>query len=191
MERELLPLASPHVTRSSDTLGLRLVDGSTHRLIDGECCEGNPLSHQFVGFLARIDSYVVHGQFYEGDTYFIISRRAGESLIAWGRPLLSPDSERVAAASGDIEAGYNPNGFQIWRVREDGMLEPEWELQPTEWGPEHLEWLDPETLRFSGFGWCGEPGRSGFCVAEGTLRREGSDWVVSELRLEARQSGSP
>jgi hypothetical protein len=185
MERDLLPLATPYVTRSGDTLTLRLMDESTHRLIDGECCEGDPLSHHFVGFLAPIDSYVVHGQFYEGDTYFIVDRRTGGSVIAWGRPVLSPDSERVAAASGDIEAGYNPNGFQIWRVHEAGVLELEWGFQPTDWGPQHLEWVDPKTIRFTGYSWCGETGRTGFCVAEGALQRDGTDWIVSELRLDA------
>lgn len=142
IERRQLVTGPSFVRRAGDTLTLGLSAGDSVRLVDGDCCEGNPLSYSFIGYLEPIRRYVVHGQYYEGDTHLLIHRTTGRSVSAWALPVPSPAFERVVSASADIEAGYNRNGFQVWRVKEDGTLEPEFELEPSAWGPTEPEWLD-------------------------------------------------
>jgi hypothetical protein len=177
IESVVLPELPNRARRGGDTLVLRLAAGDSVVLVDPrrEDAFDDP-SYHLVGVM-RTGHFVVHGQYYEGDFYLVVNERTGEEHRLWARPIVSPDGERIMAASADVAAGYNENGFQIWRVRR-GRLALEWSIQPEVWGPLDAEWIDALSIRFIKEGWC-EDG-TGFCRTPAVLELREEQWRVRD-----------
>ena len=84
--------------------------------------------------------------YYEGGGFLAIDQHGGSTLIA-GEPLVSPDSQRFATLSLDLEAEYQPNVNEIWRLRA-GTLRLELAVRSDEWGPSEARWRDSATVEF-------------------------------------------
>lgn len=176
-ESAVLPALAGRVRRIGDTLVLRFEAGDSMALVDApEDRAWDEASYHVVGRL-RTGHYVVHGQYYEGSFYLVVSERSGEEHRMWARPVPSPDGERIVAASADVAAGYNENGFQIWRLR-NSRLAMEWSVQPELWGPIDVEWMDDSTIRFMKEGWC-EDG-TGFCRTPAVLELRDGQWRIRD-----------
>ena len=40
-----------------------------------------------------------------------------------------------------------PIDSRIWRLQDDGILAQEWSIEPKEWEPRHVQWVDDVHLR--------------------------------------------
>jgi hypothetical protein len=176
VEARVLPALGAYAVRRGDTLLLRLAGEDSVVLVSAGADDIDEPAYHLVGML-ETGHYIVHGQRYEGDFYLLVDRGSGEEHAIWARPLPSPAGDRILAASADYVAGYNPNGFQIWRAA-NRRLALEWSFEPLEWGPVDAAWIDNETIRFVREGWCADG--PGFCRTPALLERDGARWAVRD-----------
>ena len=163
------------VSRSGDTLTVRLTAGATRTFVDtGTAAE--TVRYTYAGHLDEIDHHRVNVYFYEGSEVMLVHDETGRETRLPGSPVPSPDGARVAVGSFGGVAGYSPNALQVWRVTADG-LEREWEVTPRDWGADNLSWQGPATLRFDRLSLC-EPPET--CAERAVLRLRNGEWNIEE-----------
>ena len=161
------------VTRTGDTLLIRLPDGGEVRLVD-RGTQAETVRFAYAGFLDRVGYHLVSVHYYEGAEYRLIDGATGETTEVAAWPVVSPEGRRIAVASNAGVAGYAPNLLQLWRVTGDG-LEVEWETRPDDWGADSARWADSTTLRFDRTSLCeGE-----ICRSDAVLRWVDGEWSVT------------
>jgi hypothetical protein len=143
VERAQLPRYPRLAVREKGRLRLTLKTGRTVLLKDTPGVTG--VAYSFRDYLRDLGYFLVHVQLFEGDGYLMINDRTGRRYSIHDLPMVSPDRTRLATLSLDLEAGYNPNAIQIWRLTPAAMS-LEWSLSPQDWGPAGGKWLDNATL---------------------------------------------
>lgn len=141
VERSQLPHYPREVVRQDGSLRLHLRTGKTVTFKDSP-----EVAYSFRDYLAGLGYFLLHFQLLEGDGYLVVNDRTGRKYPIHDLPLFSPDRRRLATLSMDLEAGFNPNALQIWRLTIRSMT-LEWSLKPKEWGPSEGIWLDNQTLK--------------------------------------------
>lgn len=105
--------------------------------------------YRFVQYWSEIDYAMIEESHYEGKAYLLVNRGNGNLYKIPGPVLLSPDAQRVVSFSCDLEAGYNPNALEIWKI-DRAKLVMEWSAKsPLKWGPMDVRWENGTTLTFS------------------------------------------
>jgi hypothetical protein len=148
-ERRAMAAGGKRVTRVGGELRLRLASGRRVTLTD-TLAEGDS-HHRLVyeGFQPALDLHVVAVSFYEGGTVLVFQDLTGQEKIIPGLPVASPDGRRFLSASIDLEAGYDPNRLEIWRVDQAG-LHCEVALDgAARWGPDSVRWAGPNAVEFT------------------------------------------
>ena len=136
-----------NVRRSVDTLWISAGDGATLPLVSGSPAE-MPMAFRYAASLAVL-GHGVEVAHHGGSEFLLVDAGSTNQTHLIGPPVKGPDSTRFAAASLDLVAGYNPNGVQIWSLRE-GRPVLEWELRGgSSWGADNVRWLDASSLQFT------------------------------------------
>jgi hypothetical protein len=146
VERAILD-ESPRAERVDDTLlVIKLRDGEALELKDVlSNSYSEAIRYSYRTWIDEIASHVVQYQLYEGHGYLLVNDATGLKTPIQGVPVVSPDRERFATGSMDLEAGYNPNEVQIWLLTPAGPR-LEWSLSPR-WGPARLSWASSREVR--------------------------------------------
>jgi hypothetical protein len=149
VEARLVAEAAGRARRSGSRLELRAADTVIAEFAD-QSGEGEEfVRYRYGGWLARVAQHVVLVDLYEGAGVVAVDGRTGRVAELLGRPELSPDGGRVAAANVDLVAAYTESGLQVWRVTPEG-LELEWALDGGgRWGGSAPRWLAPDRLAFT------------------------------------------
>jgi hypothetical protein len=130
------------VTRVGKRLSLAVKNGTVVDLMDmpDPSVEGY-VSYTYTENLACFGHHLVHRQLFEADGYMLVNTDTGARIEVPGVPVLAPDCQRLAVASGLPFAG---SVLQIWRLNETGRAILEWGHQPdTEWTPGVVVWKSP------------------------------------------------
>lgn len=149
-ERRAMARAGGRVIRVGGELRLRLASGLPVTLTD-TLAEGDH-HHRFVylGFHPAQGLHVVALTYYEGGTVLLFHDRTGEGVLVPGAPVFSPDGRRFLSTSMDLEAGYDPNRLELWRVDPASGLRCEAVIDGgDQWGPDSVAWVGPDTVRFT------------------------------------------
>ena len=155
IERYQIRRAPRFVSRNGDTLNVRLGRSRLKTFVDKDLEHESSVSYTYREFIPEIEHHLVHAHLYEGTGYLLVSHRTGDMLRIHAPPIFSPDGNRFATASEDLESRYNPNEIQIWRIGESAIV-LEWSLAPAEnpvviapgaWGPKNLRWISPTEIR--------------------------------------------
>jgi hypothetical protein len=159
-EAAAMAAAGGRVSRSGDTLVIRGADGG--RLALGNVAE--PESHtrvfRYDRFMPEIGVHLVEIGHYEGGAWLLVDARTTDQTHVLGRPVVSPGRTRFAAAGLDLEAMYDPNGLQVWRVTEHGPR-MEWGIDGgDQWGADGLAWAGEDALYFTRHDPTADPGRT-------------------------------
>lgn len=149
VEARLLAGAAGRARRVGARLELRAADTVVAEFAD-RTAEGEEfVRYRYGGWLARAAQHVVMVDLYEGAGVVAVDGRTGRVAELLGRPELSPDGARLAAANVDLVAAYTDSGLQVWRVTGEG-LELEWGLDGGgRWGGSTPRWLAPDRLAFT------------------------------------------
>ncbi len=149
VESRLVAGAAGRARRLGARLELRAADTVVAEFAD-QTAEGEEfVRYRYGGWLARAAQHVVMVDLYEGAGVVAVDGRTGRIAELLGRPELSPDGARVAAANVDLAAAYTDSGLQVWRVTAEG-LELEWGLDGGgRWGGSAPRWLAPDRLAFT------------------------------------------
>ncbi|HEX2188089.1 MAG TPA: hypothetical protein VHG51_04290 [Longimicrobiaceae bacterium] len=148
-ERELLAAAGGEVRREGGRLVFRGTRGGSLSLED-DATEGERwVRYRYAGRLPAIAQHLVQMGFYEGGGWLLVSAETTDQTQVLGPPVVAPDASRFVAASVDLEAGYDPNGIQVWSLAR-GFPRLEWGLDGGDgWGASDAVWIDARTVEFT------------------------------------------
>ena len=103
------------------------------------------MHYSYAGFFPALHRHGVFTNYYEADGFELLNPENGDTLYTWTAPIVSPDKKYFLCPSMDIEAGFNPNGFQLFEINnKDIRLVGAPEL--TEYGIDEVRWVDNNTL---------------------------------------------
>jgi hypothetical protein len=137
------------VQRQGLRLTFRLGNGQTTELVNDTSDSGSAKRYVYAGYLPSIRHHVVEVFYYEGGAVLLLHEQTGATTDIYGFPAVAPGARRIATASVDLEAGYDPNHIRVWRVT-DTHLELEWGLDGgTKWGASDPVWRGPHVVTFT------------------------------------------
>lgn len=144
---EAAPLvtARGRVFRSHCRLVFRVVGGDTTVFTDDQSEGDHTVNYTYLGSVGAGFDLVRIG-YYEGGTYMLVGATGDLTYVA-GPPTFSPDSTRFASLSIDLEAEYEPNVLEIWRL-EGHHPRLEIAIKSEEWGPSDPRWFSASRLTF-------------------------------------------
>ncbi len=159
----LLPLAN------NDTVRLDYVVSETE------------IAYTYEGYLPEIDHHLVLATYWHGEgwRFLLFDHCTGTRTVLIHRPVVSPDAQRLAVASVDLEASYAPTVLEIW-IRAGAGFQLEWKYEPLEhldteealWGPGNARWVDSTAIAFD------MVDDFGNVVGEGLAELAGGHWVL-------------
>ena len=137
------------VQRRGQRLTIRLGNGQTTEFVNDTSDSGSARRYVYAGYLPSIRHHVVDVTYYEGGAVELLHEHTGATTDVHGFPAVAPGGRRIATASLDLEAGYDPNRIRVWRVT-DTHLELEWGLEGgTKWGASDPVWRGPHVVTFT------------------------------------------
>ncbi|MDH5380517.1 MAG: hypothetical protein OEW75_06685 [Cyclobacteriaceae bacterium] len=143
LENHLMKEFGDRVKRNEQELYVKLKDGSW---FDPKL---NPdyeeVAQSFEYYFEKQGLYSIRVQWGEGNGYKLIDESSGEVIDIIGRPFFSPSGKYMISINTDIEAGYSPNGFQLFEVNGSEII-PIGSYFPNTWGPTVAEWLSDKKL---------------------------------------------
>jgi hypothetical protein len=149
VEAQEIEKAGGRVERHGRRLVFRLGNGQTTELVSDESDSGSARRYLYAGYLPSIRHHVVDVTYYEGGSVVLLHEQTGATTTVHGFPAVAPGGRRIATASVDLIAGYDPNRIQVWRVT-DTHLEVEWSLEGgPKWGASDPVWHGPDVVTFT------------------------------------------
>lgn len=149
VERELMEASGGRARREGDRLLFTTAEGHTIPLADDTTEADGWARYTYYGFSEPLAAHVVGVGFYAGGAFTLVDARTGNQTQILAMPLVSPDGRRFATTVLDMEAGYDPNGVQVWQVTEAGPR-LEWGLAGGDtWGASDAVWRGPAELEFT------------------------------------------
>lgn len=137
------------VQRRGQRLTFRLGNGQTAEFVNDTSDSGSAKRHAYAGYLPSIRHHVVDVTYYEGGAVILLHEQTGATTDIQGFPAVAPGGRRIATASVDLIAGYDPNHIRVWRVT-NTHLELEWGLDGgTQWGASDPVWRGPHVVTFT------------------------------------------
>ena len=109
------------VRREGDQLFIKPDSGPEVVLKSVSDTPENTIVYWYWGELPTAHQWVVAFGLWEGSGTLLVDQRTGAKKYVWGSPSVSPDGHHIFTASGDLGAGYNPNGVQLYRVGPDSL----------------------------------------------------------------------
>jgi hypothetical protein len=132
--------------------GWRLALQSRDRLVvlEDDCSVSeSAIRYLFESHLAGPGYFQVGVSLYEGRGTLLVNDRTGGKTWLKAPPLISPDNKRFVTMSMDLEASYNPNEIQIWRLEPAGPVLEYSANFGEQWGPSDPVWKDMDTIEFT------------------------------------------
>lgn len=146
IEKAMLLRDSALVSFENDSLTFKLDNGQTTGLKNNKNDEGDDYAvYQYEGLLSDIGFFVLSGTYYEANDYVLVSKASGEFFHMRGEPVVSPDKKYILSPQCDLDAGFVPNGFELYRIN-NGKLELLGQADRDTWGPGKVKWVNPATI---------------------------------------------
>jgi hypothetical protein len=147
IEKSQIPKYSSYIRRRGEQLIIHLRNGNEIALKDINPGESGGKSYSFRTYLKRVGYFLFEVAYWEGGAFVLVNDSSGKEVVIDHIPIISPDRKRFITASFDIEARYNPNRIQIYRLASIGPM-LEWSFEPSEsWGPVNPKWINNEEIK--------------------------------------------
>ena len=180
IERKEISVSGKAVRRSGNTLRIHLEKKKVSFVDNPADGEDSTVYYSYLGLNRKLNSHILHVQYYEGGTYLVINRHSGRRAFPSGYPLASPDGKHFLSLSEDMFAGYSSNNVEIWQVRR-GAFRRVVNHEP-EWGPHRGNWASVRHALIEKQCYSQEEGHSTGLKSCGLAKfeRSGSAWKLIE-----------
>jgi len=141
---------NPIIKRVSETqLQIKLKNGKERILLDSwnSNFSDENVSFTAIEVLNNNNFLLIHKQYWEGNSYIVMSLLNGITIPLEGYPAMSPNNQLMIVAELDLDAGYNPNIFQLYRVNGNEIVKL-FDATPDIWGPDKVEWVSNTMVKF-------------------------------------------
>ena len=133
------------VRRSGPTLTIATTGGAGVTLADDSTEGDSYKSYRYHGRVAGAPFHLIRVGYYEGGSWLLVHDSTGRQRLVDGPPVVGPGGIRLAVANMDLEAAFEPNAVEVFRLAGDSLLS-EWRVEPADWGPDSLAWRGADTL---------------------------------------------
>lgn len=164
------------ITRRGDQLVFPLKNGHNYILKNINPGESDGKSYTFRTYLKSIGYYLFEISYYEGHDFLLINGSSGKKFVIDNFPVISPDGKRFITASVDLEAHYNSNRIQIYKLT---LVDPslEWSFEPKEaWGAANPKWINNEKIQLDK----ATSDENGYQYSPMTLLYRNGTWVLKD-----------
>ena len=145
VEQYLEKTQSMYFKRNGKMLTLSLVNGKTKELKDISKDSDDDILYTYEHFFSNINTYLIRGQFFEGNCYVVINRNTGEEKYTIGEIYADPQNRKFIAINEDMEAGYSSNGLQMFEIKNEKFIK-KFTIEGGSWGPIALKWINNSTV---------------------------------------------
>jgi hypothetical protein len=145
-EASLLSRDAALVKRTGDTLIFTLTNGQ-HKIMPNhvDMDDEDYYGYIYAGNFPDIHRLGVIGTYYESLDYLLVNPANGDTLHTWGAPVIAPDKKHILCPSMDLEAGFVPNGFQLFSV-DNNQIKLIGDIEIKKWGPGEVKWINNNTI---------------------------------------------
>lgn len=166
-------------TRSGSTLTLKPTAAAAIPFTD-DSTEGDEYkSYRYLGHARGAPFHVLRIGAYEGGAYLLVHDASGRRRVVDGPPLIAPDSARLAIANMDLEAGFEANTVEVFRLAGDSLVS-EWRIEPADWGPDSVRWIGPGQLGLVKL-WRDSAASGRYLPERATVTRQGAGWLIDPI----------
>jgi hypothetical protein len=142
-EIELLQNSSV-VCRHSDSLIFQL-SNNRQFVLKNDSVEASWAMYSYAGELKSIGYWYVNVTYYEWYNTILINQNNGDTTIAIGTPVVSPDKKYIMCGNVDLVADFTFNGFELYHLNND-RLEKIGLTELKDWGPAIIYWKDMNNI---------------------------------------------
>lgn len=135
-----------NVKRNGQQLVFSLANGQQKIRTNNSEDDAEDYAHySYAGYYPALQRHGVFITYYEADGFELLNPENGDTLFTWTAPIPSPDKKYFICPSMDIEAGFNPNGFQLFEINnKDIRLIGDAGIE--KYGLSEVRWVDNKTL---------------------------------------------
>ena len=113
--------------------------------LNNDSTDSEYITYRYLETLPNIDYWFVIENYYEGGEFLLIDKETGKNINVYGKPYFSKNNQYFVTYSFDIEASYNSNGFQLFKV-ENGKAIHLWTKNISNWGPSVIKWVNDSAI---------------------------------------------
>ena len=152
IEKKQLPKYKDAITRTdSNTIKIKATEGKTIVLKNFSDPDGDNW-YYFRDFIPEINQFLFRVQLGEGNYYLLVNKRDGNQTKIDDLPVISPGCDEFITCSEDLDANYNPNRMQIWKLYNGQSIL----TQTLDMAPSDAKWVNSNTIKFTEHIWQGE-----------------------------------
>ena len=154
IELEKLMIQKHHKVVRKDSLGLQLKLNSGEWVLLELNAGYEELDLTFENYFKEYGYFLIRSQWGEGNGYKLINANTGIETNIIGESFFSNNGKYIIVIKMDLFAGYSPNGFELFEIRNDSLLKLG-SYHPIQWGPNNAEWINDNevVLENKGFEW--------------------------------------
>ncbi|QJB35276.1 hypothetical protein HF324_29795 [Chitinophaga oryzae] len=135
-----------NVKRNGPQLVFNLANGGQKIRTDNPEDDGEDYArYRYAGYYPELQRHGLFITYYEADGFELLNPDNGDTLYTWTAPVPSPDKKYFICPSMDIEAGFNPNGFQLFEINNKN-IKLVGEAGIEKYGLSDMQWIDNKTL---------------------------------------------
>ncbi|MBC9930802.1 hypothetical protein [Chitinophaga qingshengii] len=136
---------NPGVKRVGEQLEFSLGNGAQKiRANNGED-DDDFVRYSYAGYYPDLHRHGMFIGYYEADGFELLNPDNGDTLNTWTAPIISPDKKYFICPNMDIEAGFNPNGFQLFEI-DNKNIRLVGQAELTKYGIDQVKWIDNKTF---------------------------------------------
>lgn len=139
IELRVIAHSAGRVVRDGGRICIRPETARTVCVADNHSDTDEYVSYTYLGQFTSPRVHVLQVGYYEGLGVLLVDAITGKQNHVSRLPVPSPDGRRLAVASMDMAAAFDPNEFVIYRY-DDGALVQELKVSPNDWGPGRPRW---------------------------------------------------
>jgi hypothetical protein len=135
-----------NVKRDSLKLTFHLRNGADSVLINDTTEDWSGyIYYSYIESCNNIDYWLLGIDYYEGSQFLLLDREKGDKIWIWGKPVFSPDNKHFITYSCDLEAGYDPNGLELFEIDNKKAIH-KWSKLIGDWGPSEIRWKNDSII---------------------------------------------
>jgi hypothetical protein len=144
LEKDVLKKYPELASRDANKLIIHMVSGSTTTLIDEAVQASRTKKYSLVGVLKEIDYALIHVQYWESKTYYLVNLQTGQIEDIEGLPVVSPSNKYLVSTNFAGVSGESDPTIKIYKLSKP-HLTLTWSLKP-KWEPSDPKWLSDTEL---------------------------------------------
>lgn len=137
-----------NIERQGDTLIFHTKDSTlflVNEYYDEEKHNYEAPRYRLVEYYNQVNVFELQVECYEYSYHVLVDMNSSDTLVTIGKPLFGHDGKLVFTSNVDLETQYTENGFEIFRLDENGFELIKSNLLDT-WGIAKATWQDERTL---------------------------------------------